>query len=101
MLYGVMLRDPLKGMKSTLIGNEFEKSLIFQAIRNRVPPRTGFGEFFVWGTRGVGGVCGGCEWKPQDRRSRCPRSTTWDGFLRRKICLGSAPDSALASKVLC
>lgn len=36
-----MLRDPVAGLKSTLIGNEFEKGLMMQALRGHVAPRTG------------------------------------------------------------
>ena len=40
-LFGIMLRDPVAGLKSTLIGNEFEKGLMMQALRGHVAPRTG------------------------------------------------------------
>ncbi|CAE7527056.1 unnamed protein product [Symbiodinium natans] len=39
MLYGIMLRDPLAGIKSTWIGNELEKDMIVNAIRSREKPR--------------------------------------------------------------
>jgi len=39
MLFGIMLRDPVAGLKSTLIGNEFEKGLMMQALRGHVAPR--------------------------------------------------------------
>ncbi|CAK9057855.1 unnamed protein product [Durusdinium trenchii] len=39
MLFGLMLRDPVAGIKSTLIGNQLEKGLMLQALRSRVVPR--------------------------------------------------------------
>ena len=39
MLFGVMLRDPLAGIKSTWIGNELEKDLILTAIRTQTRPK--------------------------------------------------------------
>lgn len=39
-LFGIMLRDPVAGLKSTLIGNEFEKGIILQTLRSHVVMRT-------------------------------------------------------------
>eukprot|EP00435_Cladocopium_sp_Y103_P037771 s1107_g10.t1 len=39
MLFGIMLRDPVAGLKSTLIGNEFEKGIILQTLRSHVVTR--------------------------------------------------------------
>ena len=39
MLSGVMLRDPLAGIKSTWIGNELEKDVILSAMRTQTRPR--------------------------------------------------------------
>lgn len=39
MLFGIMLRDPVAGLKSTLIGNEFEKGIILQTLRSHVVMR--------------------------------------------------------------
>ncbi|CAJ1386902.1 unnamed protein product [Effrenium voratum] len=45
MLLGIMLRDPLAGIKSTWIGNELDKGAILRAMRTGVVPR-GFGFHF-------------------------------------------------------
>ena len=66
-LTGIMLREPLAAMKSTLVGNGFEKSSIFEALRSRVvpknqqfhfclPPTDSFQHFDNFAVRSLGGA---------------------------------------------
>lgn len=47
-LFGIMLRDPVAAMKSTLIESGFDSNTVLRTLRSRVAPRTGDPKGAAW-----------------------------------------------------
>lgn len=109
-----MLRDPVAGLKSTLIGNEFEKGLMMQALRGHVAPRTGAamalglslhshlsrrGLIWVWQQKKHMALCddiNGCSSKcfgNLNVQVKFKEFHFLDGFIAESIILPRFPDS--------